>query len=114
MAFSPQALLRPLLELEEEEGVLLSTSEGLANSGRYGSGPYYLDPLPDELFLGRLDDTSLRVPSFFLWKYPGSLYNLRQYRLGFNDKPLPMGQGCINEIIIILIIDGGHNNDLTS
>ena len=76
MAFGPQALLRPLLELEEEEGVLLNTSEGLANSGRYGSGPYYLDPLPDELFLGRLDGTSLRVPSLFLWKYrdPGNLW----------------------------------------
>ena len=69
MAFGPQALLRPLLELEEEEGVLLNTSEGLANSGRYGSGPYYLEPLPAELFLGRLDGTSLRFPSLFLWKY---------------------------------------------
>ena len=59
MALGPQALLRPLLELEGEEGVLLDTSEGLANGGRYGSGPYYLDPLPDELSQGRLDDTSL-------------------------------------------------------
>ena len=25
-----------------------------------------------------------------------------------------MGPGCINEIFIILSIDGGHNNDLTS
>ena len=69
MAFGPQALLRPLLELEEEEGVLLNTSEGLANSGRHGSGPYYLEPLPAELFLGRLDGASLRFPSLFLWKY---------------------------------------------
>ena len=59
MAFGPQALLHPLLELEGEEGVLLDTSEGLANGGRYGSGPYYLDPLPDELFLGRPANTSL-------------------------------------------------------
>ena len=69
MALIPQALLLLLLELEEEEGVLPNTSEGLANSGRYGSRPYYLDPLPAELFLGRLDGTSLRVPSLFLWKY---------------------------------------------
>ena len=96
MAFGPQALLRPLLELEEEEGVLPNTSEGLANSGRYGSGPYYLDPLPAELFLGRLDGTSLRVPSLFLWKYL-DLDNLSKYRLANNDKPLPMGQGCINK-----------------
>ena len=60
MAFGPQALLLPLLELEEEEGVLLDTSEGLANSWRWDSGPYYLDPLPDELFLGRLVGASLR------------------------------------------------------
>ena len=69
MAFGPQALLRPLLELEEGEGVLLNTSEGLANSGRYGSGPYYLEPLPAELFLGRLVGASLRFPSLFLWKH---------------------------------------------
>ena len=68
MAFGPQALLRLLLELEEE-GVLLNTSEGLANSGHNGSGPYYLEPLPAELFLGRLNGTSLRFPSLFLWKY---------------------------------------------
>ena len=34
----------PSLMLEGEEGVLLDTSEGLANSRLHGSGPYYLDP----------------------------------------------------------------------
>ena len=96
MAFGPQALLRPLLELEEEEGVLLNTSEGLANSGRYGSGPYYLEPLPAELLLGRLVGTSLGFPSLFLWKYL-ALDNLSIHRLDSNDNPLPMGQGCINK-----------------
>ena len=46
--------------------------------------------------LGRLDGTSLRFPSLFLWKH-FALDNLWIYRLGYNDKPLPMGQGCINK-----------------
>ena len=37
-----------------------NTSEGLASGWRWDSGPYYLDPLPDELFLGRLVGASLR------------------------------------------------------
>ena len=51
MALGPQALLRPLLDSRGEEGVPLDTSEGPCQRLARGSGPYYLEPPPDELFL---------------------------------------------------------------
>ena len=51
MALGPQALLRPLLDSRGEEGVPLDTSEGPCQGLARGSGPYYLKPPPDELFL---------------------------------------------------------------
>ena len=53
MAFGSQALLLPLLGLEEEKGVL-DTSEGQPAVGDGIPDPIILDPPPDEL-LGRLD-----------------------------------------------------------
>ena len=104
--------LRLLLELEEEEGVLLDPRKAFSTVGVTvpypitRSSPSWTLPLADRL----TQSQSQRFPS-------GSgedLDNLSKHRLVNNDKPLPMGQGCINEIIIILSIDGGHNNDLTS
>ena len=108
VAFGPQALLRPLLELEEEEGVLpQDLGKALPAVGDGIPDPIILNSLPDEL-LGRLVGQPLG-PKPLLLEALWSRYNLRQYRLGFNDKPLPMGQGCINEIIIILSSDGVIN-----
>ena len=45
MAFGPQALLLPLLGLEEEKGVLLDTSEGQPAVGDGIPDPIILDPL---------------------------------------------------------------------
>ena len=89
-------LLLLLLELDEEEGVLLNPRKAFSTVG---------DTVPDPIIsiasqlnssLGRLDGTSLRVPSLFLCKYL-DLDNMSMQRLESNDKPLPMGQGCINK-----------------
>ena len=51
MAFGPQALLRPLLDSRVRRVSLLTPRKALANGWLRGSGPYYLEPPPDELFL---------------------------------------------------------------
>ena len=87
-------LLHLLLDLVEEEGDLLDPRKAF-HGGLYGSVLYKLDLSQPDASLGRLADPDSE-PKVPFWKWSGSRY-LSINRLGFNDKPLPMGQGCINK-----------------
>ena len=104
-------LLHLLLEPDEEEGDLPDPRKAF-HGGQYGSVPYSSILSQLDASLGRLADPDSE-PKVPFWKWSGSRY-LSKHRLVNNDKPLPMGQGCINEIIIILSIDGDHNPDASS
>ena len=76
VAFGPQALLLPLLRLEEEKGVL-DTSEGQPAVGVGIQDPIILEAPPDEL-LGRLGLHQPLDPKPLLLEALWSWYNLNQ------------------------------------